>query len=72
MGRVKALDHKGASGIFISCTNLPTMTFIEKREKELRNPVVSSNTATLWSMPRLSVSDALVQGIGSLISKSVK
>jgi len=49
---VKRVDSDRAEGIFISCTNLPTITLIATLEKTLRKPVVSSNTATLWAMLR--------------------
>lgn len=35
--------------VFISCTNLLCMDEIEKLERELRVPVVTSNQATLWA-----------------------
>jgi maleate isomerase len=50
MDLVRSLNHKDASGIFISCTNLPTVGIIKKIEEELGKPVISSNTATLWYM----------------------
>lgn len=34
--------------VFISCTNYRTFPVIERLERELSIPVVSSNTATLW------------------------
>jgi maleate isomerase len=42
------VDSKEAEGIFLSCTDLKTVTVIEEIEKELRKPVISSNMATLW------------------------
>jgi len=47
---VRKVDTSRTEGIFISCTNLPTINMIAKLEKALRKPVVSSNTATLWAM----------------------
>jgi len=47
---VKKVDSAKAEGVFISCTNMPTVEVISKLEKSLRKPVVSSNTATLWAM----------------------
>lgn len=66
---VRSLDHKNASAIFISCTNLPTMTIIEGLEEELQKPVISSNTATLWSMLRRGGFYMEIQGIGKLFSQ---
>jgi len=47
---VKKVDSSKAEGIFISCTNMPTIEVVAKLEKTLSKPVVSSNTATLWAM----------------------
>jgi len=44
------VNNKKAEAIFISCTNLPTIRVINYLESTLRKPVISSNTATLWSM----------------------
>lgn len=37
-----------AEGVFISCTNLPTIGVIERLERELDKPVVTSNQASMW------------------------
>ncbi len=50
MSLVESLKQETAMAIFISCTNLPTMQFINSLEKKYRKPVISSNTATLWAM----------------------
>lgn len=63
---VRALRHDRASGVFVSCTNLPTTPVIERLETELRKPVVSSNTATLWSMLRKCRSSVGIRGLGRL------
>lgn len=42
----------GADGVFISCTNLPTVTFLEPLEEELGVPMVSSNQASMWAALR--------------------
>lgn len=63
---VKALRHDEASGVFISCTNLPTTSILQRLEEDLRKPVVSSNSATLWSMLKRCGSKAEIQGLGRL------
>jgi len=65
---VKSLNYQDAEGVFISCTNLPTMKLIEKLERDLHKPVISSNTATLWSMLKESGHDVKIQGIGRLFA----
>lgn len=64
---VEELDHKEADGIFVSCTNLPTIGAIDHLERKLSKPVFSSNTATLWAMLRRAGSDIKIEGYGSLL-----
>jgi len=47
---VRKVDSPKADGVFISCTNMPTIGVVARLERTLRKPVVSSNTATLWAM----------------------
>ncbi|HKZ94949.1 MAG TPA: aspartate/glutamate racemase family protein [Candidatus Bathyarchaeia archaeon] len=47
---VRKADSSRSDGVFISCTNLPTISIISRLEETLEKPVVSSNTATLWAM----------------------
>jgi len=61
---VKSLNYQDAEGVFISCTNLPTMKLIEKLERDLQKPVISSNTTTLWSMLKKSGHDVKIEGVG--------
>jgi len=68
---VNDLNHFEAEAIFISCTNLPTMSVIEFLEKDLKKPVISSNTATLWSMIRKTNFNLEVQGIGRKLSSKI-
>lgn len=49
---VKEVDTAWSDGIFVSCTNLKTIEVISRLEEELKKPVISSNTATLWAMLR--------------------
>ncbi len=48
----KGVYIPGTQGIFISCTNLRTIEIIGVLERELKVPVISSNTATFWAMIR--------------------
>ena len=65
---VQSLNHQSADGVFVSCTNLPTMKVIEKLERALHKPFISSNTATLWSILKRIGHDVKIQGIGKLLS----
>jgi maleate isomerase len=56
-----------AQGIFISCTNFRTIEVIDKLEKELGVPLVSSNTATLWAMMKRAGAKRKLKGYGKLL-----
>jgi len=60
---------KNSDGLLISCTNLRTIEVIEKLEEELKKPVISSNTATLWNMLRKVNYRKKISGYGTLLSK---
>lgn len=53
--------------MFISCTNFRTIEVIDKLEKELDVPVVSSNTATLWAMMKKVGAKKKLKGYGKLL-----
>ena len=58
-----------ADGIFISCTNFPTIEGIKKLERVLGKPVISSNTATLWAMLKRCGVSAKIRGFGRLLER---
>ncbi|UCE20983.1 MAG: aspartate/glutamate racemase family protein [Candidatus Aminicenantes bacterium] len=58
-----------AQGIFISCTNFKTIETIGQLEEELKVPVISSNTATLWAMMRKAATQKALKGYGKLLSR---
>jgi maleate isomerase len=64
---VEGLRHEGADGIFISCTNLPTIKAIDHLERKIGKPVFSSNTATLWAMLRRLGYKEPISGYGRLL-----
>jgi maleate isomerase len=64
---VKEVYLPGAQGMFISCTNFRTIEVIDKLEKELDIPVVSSNTATLWAMMKKAGTKRKLRGYGRLL-----
>ena len=47
------LDRPGADGVVISCTGLPTSGVVERLERRLGKPVVTSNMAILWDACRI-------------------
>lgn len=64
-GLVKSVAA-GSDLVFISCTNLPTIHLIEKLERELKRPVVTSNQASMWAALRGSGVMGL-EGYGELL-----
>jgi len=65
----RAADAPGADAVLISGTGLPTAGIVERLERDLGKPVVTSQTATLWrSLGLLGVEEA-VRGYGRLISR---
>jgi maleate isomerase len=64
---VEGLRHEEADGIFISCTNLPTIAAIDYLERKIGKPVFSSNTATLWAMLRRLGYKEPIPGYGKLL-----
>lgn len=64
----RAIDSAEAQGIFLSCTDLKTVTVIEALERELRKPIISSNVATLWkALKMMKYGKREISGYGSLL-----
>lgn len=66
---ISKLKHEEADGIFISCTNFPTIKIIKKLENKLKKPVISSNTATLWAMLKKLNSVIKIKGHGKILEE---
>jgi len=64
----RAADAPGADAVLISGTGLPTAGIVERLERDLGKPVVTSQTATLWrALGLLGVKEA-VRGYGGLLN----
>ncbi|MCL4519616.1 MAG: aspartate/glutamate racemase family protein [Thaumarchaeota archaeon] len=68
MRLARQVDSKDADGIFLSCTDLKTVTVLSRLENELGKPVLSSNAASLWASLRALRVKEIVRGCGSLLS----
>jgi maleate cis-trans isomerase len=64
----RAADAKDADALLISGTGLPTAGVVERLERDLAKPVVTSQTATLWKALRVLRVDAPVKGYGRLLT----
>jgi len=53
-------------GIFISCTNLRSFSLIDRLEKKINKPVVTSNQASLWDAINFIKRNIKIKGIGRL------
>jgi maleate cis-trans isomerase len=63
-------DRPEAEAILLSCTNLRTFDVLEKLEKRLGKPVISSNQASLWKALKLLGTGLPIWGSGLLLEKA--
>lgn len=56
--------------VFLSCTNLRTLSVIEELEADLDIPVLSSNQVLAWHLSQLAGYDASETGVGRLFRGS--
>ena len=60
------IDLKDADALFVSCTALPVLQIIDKLEKKLNKPVLSSNQALIWDTLENIGKNNSVKGFGKL------
>lgn len=63
----KQVNDPVSDAIFLSCTDLKTFTVIRELEEELRKPVVSSNSASLWKALKLLGVREKISSLGMLL-----
>tara|TARA_B100001121_G_scaffold153695_1_gene134360 strand:+ start:125 stop:490 length:366 start_codon:yes stop_codon:yes gene_type:complete len=62
------IEITDADVLFISCTALPVLDIIEKLEKKLNKPVLSSNQALIWDALEKIGKNNDIRGFGKLFS----
>ena len=62
------IEIKDAEALFISCTALPVLNIIDKLEKKLNKPVLSSNQALIWDSLESIGKNNSVTGFGKLFN----
>ena len=62
------IEIKDADALFISCTALPVLNIIDKLEKKLNKPVLSSNQALIWDSLESIGKNNSVTGFGKLFN----
>jgi maleate isomerase len=60
------VDLKDSDALFVSCTALPVLSIIDKLEKKLNKPVLSSNQALIWDTLENIGKNNSIQGFGKL------
>jgi len=64
----KKLFVPEADGIFISCTDFPSLEILQALENDIGKPVVSSNQALMWKMLQVARVHESMKGFGSLLA----
>ncbi len=62
------MDVKEAEALFVSCTALPVLQIIDRLEKKLNKPVLSSNQALIWDTLENVGKNVSINGFGKLFS----
>ena len=60
------IDLKDSDALFVSCTALPVLPIIDKLEKQLNKPVLSSNQALIWDTLESIGKNISISGFGKL------
>lgn len=63
----RTVDTPNADAVLLSGTGLPTVGVLERLERELRKPVVSSTQACLWRALRVAGRHDAIDGFGRLL-----
>ena len=61
------VDRADADAVVLSCTNWRTMDAIERLEKDLGKPVISTSQASIWAALRIVGHSESIDGYGRLL-----
>ena len=61
------LETKNVDALFISCTALPVLNILDKLEKKIKKPVLSSNQTLIWDTIRSIGYKSPIRGYGKLL-----
>ena len=64
----RRVDVPEAQAVFISGVGMPSIDVLERLERELGKPVISSASAMMWNALRISQVATPITGFGSLLS----
>ena len=64
------MDLGDAEALFLSCTNLPALSIIDKLEKKLNKVVLSSNQVLIWDTLKSIGKNKSIRGFGKLFSEN--
>ena len=64
------MNTEDADALFISCTALPVLNIIDRLEKKLSKPVLSSNQTLIWDTLEKIGKNNNIKGFGSLFTNS--
>ncbi len=67
-GLAMHIDSPDAEAIFLSCGDMATLGIVDKLEKALGKPVVTSVQATFWGALRAAGIDERIDGCGTLLA----
>ena len=66
----RQVDTPEAQAVFLSGVGMPTVEIIERLERDLGKPVISSAAAMMWNALRMAGVQTPVAGYGSLLGQS--
>jgi maleate isomerase len=68
-GLARKIDVPQAQAVFLSGLGMPTLATLEKMERELGKPAVSSASAMMWHALRIAGVSAPIAGFGRLLAE---